>query len=76
MLFRNSLILAVTRVMKGRKCDCVGCNCHYGKADAEKLVDAIAPIIVEECTKSVHDDLKTRLKHLKAAVVGEKKSKK
>lgn len=72
MLFRNALIATVVKVMKGRKCDCPGCKCHYGRADAEKLVDAIAPVVIKECTKSVHDDLKVRLGHLKAAVTGKK----
>jgi len=60
--FKQKLVTAVVGAMAGRKCDCEGCNCHYGEADAEKLVSAIAPIVADECAKEVHDDLLARLR--------------
>lgn len=70
MLFREAMIKAVLKVMKGRKCDCEGCKCHYGQEDAVKLVDAVGPVIVKEYASVLQEDVKTRMAHLKAAVLG------
>lgn len=65
MHLKEKMISAAEVAMAGRKCNCPGCNCHYGKEDAEKLVAALAPIIVKECTiaaqHAVHDDLLAKL---------------
>ncbi len=61
MDFRKRLIEAAATAMQGHKCDCEGCDCHYAVEDAEKLVTAIGPVMIAECTKAVHDDLVSRL---------------
>lgn len=55
MKIKDKLIDAVTTIMTGRKCDCVGCNCHYNREDAQKVIEGIAPLIIKAVTHDTHD---------------------
>lgn len=55
---KKKLIVVATQAMQGRKCDC---NCHYGEEDAEKLVTAITPVLMETLTRDVEAAVKSTL---------------
>ena len=57
---KTTLAAAIVSALGGQElCNCTGCQCTFDQAHAEKLVEAIAPVIQQ----IVEEDVKAAAEH-------------